>query len=257
MDRATPFTGSWPPSPPTSSPGSSTPGRARWGPRPTAPTAAGRDFQLSQRAEFFEEEVGLETTLKRPIMNTRDEPHADATRYRRLHVIVGDANLADVATLLKVGTTSWSWPWWRTTSRAPAAGAGPPGPGHAQVSMDRTLRVPWRWPTAPRPPPWTSSGSCSAWPASTPRTGGWPAWSTRRWASRCSGGGRRSSTVWRPTRCRWPASSTGWPSCPCSRPTGSATAATGPTPAWPPSTSSTTTCGRPGRSSPGWTPSAW
>ncbi len=64
------------------------------------------DFQLSQRAEFFEEQVGLETTLKRPIVNTRDEPHADPHRYRRLHVIVGDANLAEVATFLKVGTTS-------------------------------------------------------------------------------------------------------------------------------------------------------
>ncbi len=63
-------------------------------------------FQLSQRADFFEEEVGLETTLKRPIVNTRDEPHADAQRYRRLHVIVGDANLAEVATFLKVGTTA-------------------------------------------------------------------------------------------------------------------------------------------------------
>jgi Pup amidohydrolase len=63
-------------------------------------------FQLSQRADFFEEEVGLETTLKRPIINTRDEPHADAQKYRRLHVIVGDANLAEVATFLKVGTTA-------------------------------------------------------------------------------------------------------------------------------------------------------
>jgi proteasome accessory factor PafA2 len=63
-------------------------------------------FQLSQRADFFEEEVGLETTLKRPIINTRDEPHADASKYRRLHVIVGDANLAEVATFLKVGVTS-------------------------------------------------------------------------------------------------------------------------------------------------------
>src|SRR2546428_3315967 len=61
-------------------------------------------FQLSQRADFFEEEVGLETTLKRPIVNTRDEPHADAQKYRRLHVIVGDANLCEVATYLKVGT---------------------------------------------------------------------------------------------------------------------------------------------------------
>ncbi len=64
------------------------------------------DFQLSQRADFFEEEVGLETTLKRPIVNTRDEPHADPQLYRRLHVIVGDANLCEVATFLKVGTTA-------------------------------------------------------------------------------------------------------------------------------------------------------
>jgi proteasome accessory factor A len=63
-------------------------------------------FQLSQRADFFEVEVGLETTLKRPIINTRDEPHADAEKYRRLHVIIGDANLAEFATYLKVGTTS-------------------------------------------------------------------------------------------------------------------------------------------------------
>jgi Pup amidohydrolase len=63
-------------------------------------------FQLTQRADFFETEVGLETTLKRPIINTRDEPHADPERYRRLHVIVGDANLCEVATFLKVGTTS-------------------------------------------------------------------------------------------------------------------------------------------------------
>ena len=63
-------------------------------------------FQLSQRADFFEEEVGLETTLKRPIINTRDEPHADPRKYRRLHVIVGDANLAEMATFLKVGVTA-------------------------------------------------------------------------------------------------------------------------------------------------------
>jgi proteasome accessory factor A len=63
-------------------------------------------YQLTQRADFFETEVGLETTLKRPIINTRDEPHADPERYRRLHVIVGDANLCEVATFLKVGTTA-------------------------------------------------------------------------------------------------------------------------------------------------------
>lgn len=63
-------------------------------------------FQISQRADFFEEEVGLETTLKRPIINTRDEPHCDPQKYRRLHVIVGDANMSEMATFLKVGTTA-------------------------------------------------------------------------------------------------------------------------------------------------------
>ncbi len=63
-------------------------------------------YQLSQRADFFEEEVGLETTLKRPIINTRDEPHADPRRYRRLHVIIGDANMSEWATWMKLATTS-------------------------------------------------------------------------------------------------------------------------------------------------------
>jgi proteasome accessory factor PafA2 len=64
------------------------------------------DFQISQRADYFEVEVGLETTLKRPIINTRDEPHADPEKYRRLHVIIGDANLSEISTYLKVGMTS-------------------------------------------------------------------------------------------------------------------------------------------------------
>jgi len=63
-------------------------------------------FQISQRADYIEVEVGLETTLKRPIINTRDEPHADPKKYRRLHVIVGDANLSEVAIWLKHGITS-------------------------------------------------------------------------------------------------------------------------------------------------------
>jgi len=63
-------------------------------------------FQISQRADFFEVEVGLETTLKRPIVNTRDEPHADPEKYRRLHVIIGDANMSEVATYLKTGITA-------------------------------------------------------------------------------------------------------------------------------------------------------
>jgi Pup amidohydrolase len=67
---------------------------------------ANPSFQLSQRAEFFEEIVGLETTLKRPIINTRDEPHSDAERFRRLHVIIGDANMSQMATFVKLGSTA-------------------------------------------------------------------------------------------------------------------------------------------------------
>ncbi|GAA2359361.1 depupylase/deamidase Dop [Saccharopolyspora halophila] len=63
-------------------------------------------FQLSQRSDYIEVEVGLETTLKRGIINTRDEPHADADKYRRLHVIIGDANLAETSTYLKLGSTA-------------------------------------------------------------------------------------------------------------------------------------------------------
>jgi proteasome accessory factor PafA2 len=70
--------------------------------------ADGREdgYQISQRADFFEVEVGLETTLKRPIINTRDEPHADPEKYRRLHVIIGDANMSELSTYLKLGTTA-------------------------------------------------------------------------------------------------------------------------------------------------------
>lgn len=62
-------------------------------------------FQISQRADYFFQEISLETTLNRGIINTRDEPHADATQFGRLHVIVGDANMSQYATFLKLGTT--------------------------------------------------------------------------------------------------------------------------------------------------------
>ena len=63
-------------------------------------------YQLSQRADFFECLVDLNTMVKRPIINTRDEPHADPAKYRRFHVIIGDANMAELSTYLKLGTTS-------------------------------------------------------------------------------------------------------------------------------------------------------
>lgn len=67
-------------------------------------TPRGSTFCLSQRAEHIWEGVSSATTRSRPIINTRDEPHADAERYRRLHVIVGDSNMSETTTLLKVGS---------------------------------------------------------------------------------------------------------------------------------------------------------
>jgi proteasome accessory factor A len=63
-------------------------------------------YQISQRADFFSVLVSIDTMNKRPLVNTRDEPHADASRYRRFHVIIGDSNMSEWATALKVGTTA-------------------------------------------------------------------------------------------------------------------------------------------------------
>jgi Pup amidohydrolase len=62
-------------------------------------------YQLSQRADFMETDLSVDTMHNRPILNTRDEPHADRRKYRRLHLIIGDANMCEYATALKVGTT--------------------------------------------------------------------------------------------------------------------------------------------------------
>ncbi len=99
-------------------------------------------FQLTQRADFFEEEVGLETTLKRPIVNTRDEPHADTRRYRRLHVIVGDANLSETATFLKVGTTALVLAMIDDEVALPDLSLASPVPALQAVSHDLTLAQP-------------------------------------------------------------------------------------------------------------------
>jgi proteasome accessory factor PafA2 len=100
----------------------------------------GAGFQISQRSDYFEVEVGLETTLKRPIINTRDEPHADPEKYRRLHVIIGDANLAEVSSYLKVGMTSLVLAL--IEERVIAGDLAIDGPVNAlhQVSHDPTLR---------------------------------------------------------------------------------------------------------------------
>ncbi|HEY8669797.1 MAG TPA: depupylase/deamidase Dop [Terriglobales bacterium] len=73
-----------------------------------AESAAGQPgvYQISQRADFFAVLVSIDTMNRRPLINTRDEPHADSGRYRRFHAIIGDANMSEWATALKVGTTA-------------------------------------------------------------------------------------------------------------------------------------------------------
>ncbi|MEO5717830.1 MAG: proteasome accessory factor PafA2 family protein, partial [Chthoniobacterales bacterium] len=73
-----------------------------------AESAAGQPgiYQISQRSDFFAVLVSIDTMNRRPLINTRDEPHADASQYRRFHVILGDANMSEWATALKIGTTA-------------------------------------------------------------------------------------------------------------------------------------------------------
>ncbi|WP_370948953.1 depupylase/deamidase Dop [Amycolatopsis sp. cg5] len=98
-------------------------------------------FQLSQRSDYIEVEVGLETTLKRGIINTRDEPHADADKYRRLHVIIGDANLSEYSTYLKVGTTALVLDMIESGIRFDELKLDEPVRAVHQISHDPTLKV--------------------------------------------------------------------------------------------------------------------
>lgn len=99
-------------------------------------------YQLTQRADFFEAEVGLETTLKRPIVNTRDEPHADPQKYRRLHVIAGDANCSETATFLKVGTTAFLLAMVEDSALPRTFAFRTPVHAMRRVSYDLSLREP-------------------------------------------------------------------------------------------------------------------
>ena len=134
--------------------------------RSTRPTTS--PYQLSQRADFFEEEIGLETTLKRPIVNTRDEPHCDPQKYRRLHVIVGDANMSEVATYLKVGTTAIVLAMIEDDELGDELAARRPGRRRSARSAT-TPRCAGRscCATAAGRPRWRSSGACSSGPRST------------------------------------------------------------------------------------------
>jgi len=103
----------------------------------------GVHYQLSQRADFFTTLASVDTLYNRPIVNTRDEPHADAARFRRFHVICGDANLCEVATLLKVGTTLLTLRLLEQGWRVPAAiELRDPVAAIKHVSRDPSLK--WR-----------------------------------------------------------------------------------------------------------------
>ncbi len=97
-------------------------------------------YQLSQRADFFSVEASVDTLYNRPIVNTRDEPHADARRYRRFHVICGDANLCEVATLLKVGTTLLILRLLESGWRPSGAALRNPVEAIKRVSHDQSLK---------------------------------------------------------------------------------------------------------------------
>ena len=190
----------------------------------------GIEYQIGQRADFMEAEVGLETTLKRPIVNTRDEPHADPERFRRLHVICGDANLCEVTNFLKVGTAALLLllieddvldiesftlaspvESFKTVSR--------------DLSLQRTLElIDGRHVTAARPPvgvPRRREG------LPEDRRRGRSARGGRRGRRTSSRDGSTSSRRSRPIRPRSRASSTGSRSVSCSRPTAIVTTSTG------------------------------
>ncbi|MCS6320233.1 MAG: proteasome accessory factor PafA2 family protein, partial [Nitrospira sp.] len=98
------------------------------------------DYQISQRADFFETLVDLNTMVRRPIINTRDEPHSDSTKYRRLHVIVGDANMAEVSTYLKVGTLSIVLALLEAGAELPRISLADPVNAIKQVSRDVQMK---------------------------------------------------------------------------------------------------------------------
>ena len=96
-------------------------------------TARGASYSIAQRAEHIWEGVSSATTRSRPIINTRDEPHADAERYRRLHVIVGDSNMSEYSTFVKVGSAAVHVAHARRPSRgAPRHDAGEPDQGDSR-----------------------------------------------------------------------------------------------------------------------------
>ncbi len=97
-------------------------------------------FQISQRADFFSVLVSIDTMNQRPLVNTRDEPHANRQRFRRFHCIIGDANMNEVATALKVGTTALVLELIER-GRAPAVELADPVAALKHISRDPS----WEW----------------------------------------------------------------------------------------------------------------
>ena len=169
-------------------------------------TARGAMYCISQRAEHIWEGVSSATTRSRPIINTRDEPHADAERYRRLHVIVGDSNMSEYATFLKVGATSILLRMLEDpgvvlrdmTLENPIRAI-------REISHDITCKRQVRLANGRElSAPSTSSPSTSTGPCATPRAGASARSRSRR--SRC---GSTASPSSRTTRCSSTASATG------------------------------------------------
>jgi proteasome accessory factor PafA2 len=94
-------------------------------------------YQISQRADFFSVVVSIDTMNRRPLINTRDEPHVDASRYRRFHVILGDSNMSEWATAMKVGTTSLILDLIEC-GEAPELEIAQPVDANKSISRDRT-----------------------------------------------------------------------------------------------------------------------
>ncbi|MBK8459531.1 MAG: proteasome accessory factor PafA2 family protein [Micropruina sp.] len=99
-------------------------------------------FQISQRADFFEALVGIETTIRRPLINSRDEPHSTPSRWRRLHVITGDANRSHTSTLLRIGSAAAVLAMLEDGTRLPSLALADPLRALRTVSRDLTCQTP-------------------------------------------------------------------------------------------------------------------
>lgn len=97
-------------------------------------------FQLAQRSDFFTTIASVDTLYNRPIVNTRDEPHTDPRKYRRFHVICGDANLCEVATFLKIGTTLMTLRLLEMGWRPEGVALRDPVQAIKQISRDQSLK---------------------------------------------------------------------------------------------------------------------